>query len=198
MSIKTQERTTTLVKPVTRDSIWRLSTRAVVYMAIGAALYAVLNLITNGWVIPGAQNVSVRPSIVIPIFFGVLFGPIVGFFTGFIGNLLSDQLSYSIYWNWEIGNGLVGLIAGFTALFVRGAYRRWPNVVAAALFSAAGIIVGLGVAAITDQWLYSKISFKAAVTTEWIPAVGSDLLFGIPLLVILLAAWSRARERASR
>ena len=54
------------------------------------------------------------------------------------------------------------------------------------------------VAAFTDQWLYPKISFKAAMTTEWFPAAGSDLLFGIPLLVILLAAWSRARERASR
>lgn len=198
MRTQTQERTTALVRPVTKDSIWRLSTRAVVYMAIGAALYAVLNLITNTWVIPGAQNVSVRPGAVIPIFFGVLFGPIVGFFTGFVGNLISDQLTYGIFWNWEIGNGLIGLIAGLTAMFVRGAYRRWPNVVTAAVFSAVGIIVGIGLAAITDQWLYSKISFKAAVTTEWVPAAGADLLFGIPLLVILLAAWSRARERASR
>jgi energy-coupling factor transport system substrate-specific component len=167
-------------------------------MAIGAALYAVLNLISNGWLIPGTQNVSLRPGIVIPIFFGVLFGPIVGFFTGFIGNLLSDQLTYGIYWNWEFGNGLIGLVAGLTPLVIRGAYRRWPNVVAAALMSAIGIILGIGVAAITDQWLYSKISFSAAVTTEWVPGVVGDILIGIPLLVILLAAWARVRERASR
>jgi energy-coupling factor transport system substrate-specific component len=142
--------------------------------------------------------VSLRPGIVIPIFFGVLFGPIVGFFTGFIGNLLSDQLTYGIYWNWEFGNGLIGLVAGLTPLVIRGAYRRWPNVVAAALMSAIGIILGIGVASITDQWLYSKISFNAAVTTEWVPGVVGDILIGIPLLVILLAAWARVRERASR
>jgi energy-coupling factor transport system substrate-specific component len=189
---------TTFVRETDRASLWKLSTRSVVYMAIGAALYAVLNLITNTWVIPGAQNVSVRPGAVIPIFFGVLFGPIVGFFTGFIGNTISDQLTYGIFWNWEIGNGLIGFIAGLTPLVVRGAYRRWPSVVTAAVISAVGIVIGIGVAAITDQWLYSKISFSAAVSTEWIPAAGADLLFGIPLLVILLAAWSRARERASR
>jgi energy-coupling factor transport system substrate-specific component len=198
VSTSTSTSTASLIRETTRQDLWRLSTRSVVYMAIGAALYAVLNLITNSWVIPGAQNISIRPGAVIPIFFGVLFGPLVGFFTGFVGNTISDQLTYGIFWNWEIGNGLMGLIAGFTPLLVRGAYRRWPNVVTAAVLSAAGILFGLFVAAFTDQWLYSKISFKAAMTTEWFPAAGSDLLFGIPLLVILLAAWSRARERASR
>jgi energy-coupling factor transport system substrate-specific component len=198
VSSTTRERTTTAIdRPVTRDGLWRLSTRVVVYMAIGAALYAVLNLITNGWVIPGAQNVSVRPGAVIPIFFGVLFGPLVGFFSGFVGNLISDQLTYGIYWNWEIGNGLMGFIAGLTPLVIRGAYRRWPNVVTAAVLSAIGIVVGLGFAALTDP-LVSKITVGQAITTEWIPAAVSDLLFGIPLLVILLAAWARARERASR
>jgi energy-coupling factor transport system substrate-specific component len=190
--------TATLVRETSRQDLWKLSTRSVVYMAIGAALYAVLNLITNGWLIPGTQNVSLRPGIVIPLFFGVLFGPIVGFFTGFIGNLLSDQLTYGIYWNWEFGNGLIGLIAGLTPLVVRGAYKRWPNVVTAAVMSAFGIVIGLGVASITDQWLYSKISFNAAVTTEWVPSAFGDILIGIPLLVILLAAWARVRERASR
>lgn len=196
--MKTQTRSaTTLVRETDRGSLWKLSTRAVVYMAIGAALYAVLNLITNGWLIPGTSNVSVRPSIVIPIFFGVLFGPIVGFFTGFIGNTLSDQLTFGIYWNWEIGNGLIGFISGLAALFVRGAYRRWPNVVTAAVLAAIGIIVGIGFAALTDP-IVSKITVGAAISTEWVPAVVADLLFGIPLLVILLAAWSRARERVSR
>jgi energy-coupling factor transport system substrate-specific component len=195
---ETKGGTGTLVRETSRQDLWKLSTRSVVYMAIGAALYGVLNLITNSWLVPGTQNISLRPGIVIPIFFGVLFGPIVGFFTGFIGNLLSDQLTYGIYWNWEIGNGLIGLIAGLTPLVVRGAYKRWPNVVTAAVASAIGIVIGLGVASITDQWLYSKISFNAAVTTEWVPGVVGDILVGIPLLVILLAAWARVRERASR
>lgn len=185
------------VREASRQDLWKLSTRSVVYMAIGAALYAVLNLISNTWLIPGTSNVSIRPGAVIPIFFGVLFGPIVGFFVGFVGNLISDQLTFGIYWNWEIGNGLIGLIAGLTPMVVRGAYRRWPNVVTAAVIAAIGIVVGLGFAALTDP-LVSKITVGSAITTEWIPSAGSDLLLGIPLLVILLAAWARARERASR
>ena len=58
---------------------WKFGTREVVYAAIGAALYAVLSLATNWIQLPSAGNVSFRPAIVIPMFFGVVFGPIVGF-----------------------------------------------------------------------------------------------------------------------
>jgi energy-coupling factor transport system substrate-specific component len=185
------------VQSTPRGDLWKVTTRAVVYMAIGAALYAAFNLVTNRIVIPGAQNVSLRPGIVIPIFFGVLFGPIVGFFVGLVGNFISDLLTYGFFWNWTLGNGLIGFVAGLTPMVVAGAYRKWPNMVAAAVMSAIGILVGIGFAAITDIWV-SKMTAGAVFSTEWLPAAGWDLAWGIPLLIILLIAWSRMRERASR
>jgi uncharacterized membrane protein len=53
------------------------------------------------------------------VFFGYVFGPVVGFFTGAVGNLLGDFLStWGVYPTWDIGNGLIGFVAGLPLLFM--------------------------------------------------------------------------------
>lgn len=105
----------------TRDrDIWEVGTRQVVYMAIGAALYAVFSYIFNGtvFVVPSVSQVSLRPAIALPMFFGYAFGPVVGFFTGAVGNMFGDALTgFGLSPQWSIGNGLVGLISGMVWLF---------------------------------------------------------------------------------
>jgi uncharacterized membrane protein len=105
----------------TRDrDIWLVGTREVVYMAIGAALYAIFSYLFNGsvFVVPSVSQVALRPAIVIPMFFGFTFGPVVGFFTGAVGNMFGDALTgFGLSPQWSIGNGLVGLIAGLALLF---------------------------------------------------------------------------------
>jgi len=96
-----------------RDDMWAISSRTVVYAAIGAALYGVLALFD--FLLPGTTNVSVRPAFAIVTFFGFAFGPVVGFFTGLVGNAITDQLhgyGFLTYWNWSLANGAAGLIAG--------------------------------------------------------------------------------------
>jgi len=106
---------------VTRDNeIWQVGTREVVYMAIGAALYAVFSFLFNGtvFVVPSVSQVALRPAIVIPMFFGYTFGPVVGFFTGAVGNMFGDALTgFGLSPQWSIGNGLVGMVAGMVFLF---------------------------------------------------------------------------------
>ncbi|MEJ2265610.1 MAG: ECF transporter S component [Anaerolineales bacterium] len=106
---------------VTRDNeAWVVGTREVVWMAIGAALYAVFSWLFNGTVffIPSLSQVSLRPAIALPMFFGYAFGPVVGFFTGAVGNIFGDALTgFSLSPQWSIGNGLVGFIAGMPLLF---------------------------------------------------------------------------------
>jgi uncharacterized membrane protein len=102
------------------NKIWEVETRHVVYMAIGAALYAVFSYLFNGtvFVIPSLSQVSLRPAIAIPMFFGYAFGPVVGFFTGAVGNMFGDALTgFGLSPQWSIGNGLVGFISGMVFLF---------------------------------------------------------------------------------
>lgn len=102
------------------NEIWEVGTREVVYMAIGAALYAIFSYIFNGtvFVVPSVSQVSLRPAIAIPMFFGYAFGPVVGFFTGAVGNMFGDALTgFGLSPQWSVGNGLVGLISGLVWLF---------------------------------------------------------------------------------
>jgi len=110
-----------LIYYFTRDNAaWEVGTRQVVWMAIGAALYAVFSWLFNGtvFVIPSVSQVALRPAIAIPMFFGYTFGPVVGLFTGAIGNTFGDALTgFGLFPQWSMGNGLVGFIAGLPMLF---------------------------------------------------------------------------------
>lgn len=112
---------TFLIYYFTRENAaWEVGTREVVWMAIGAALYAVFSYLFNGtvFVVPSISQVALRPAIAIPMFFGYAFGPVVGFFTGAIGNTFGDALTgFGLFPQWSVGNGLVGFIAGLPFLF---------------------------------------------------------------------------------
>ena len=102
------------------NKAWEIGTRQVVWMAIGAALYAIFSWLFNGTVflVPSISQVSLRPAIAIPMFFGYAFGPWVGFFSGAVGNMFGDALTgFGLSPQWSIANGLVGLIAGLPLLF---------------------------------------------------------------------------------
>jgi uncharacterized membrane protein len=128
----------------TRSSgVWDVGTREVVYMAIGAALYAVFSYLFNGtvFVVPSVSQVALRPAIAIPMFFGFAFGPSVGFFTGAVGNMFGDALTgFGLSPQWSIGNGLVGMIAGMHLLFADK--KRSINVVLiiSAVVAAIGVL----------------------------------------------------------
>ncbi len=186
--------------PERRESIWSVGVRQVVYIALGIALYAVLNIIFNLVQLPNAGGgaIALRPGIVIPLFFGVVFGPIVGLFVGGFGNIIGDLISFhNFYWNWDLGNALIGFIAGLVVLYTAGRYRTTRAIVFAEIASAIAVVVGIAIAAYNDIWV-SKISFAAA-NSEFIVAGIPDLINGLILLPILLIAYNaaiRSRGRA--
>jgi uncharacterized membrane protein len=130
---------------VTRESeIWEVGTREVVYMAIGAALYAVFSYLFNGtvFVVPSVSQVSLRPAIAIPMFFGYVFGPVVGFFSGAVGNMFGDALTgFGLSPQWSVGNGLIGLVAGMAGIYANK--RRGLNTVLIVSAVLAGIATAL-------------------------------------------------------
>lgn len=102
------------------NKAWEIGTRQVVWMAIGAALYAVFSWLFNGtvFVVPSLSQVALRPAIAIPMFFGYAFGPVVGFFSGAVGNMFGDALTgFGLSPQWSVANGLIGFISGLPMLF---------------------------------------------------------------------------------
>lgn len=164
--------------------IWQVGTREVVYMAIGAALYGVLSWITNAiFPLPSISLVSLRPSVVIPIFFGVAFGPVVGFFSGFVGNILGDALTgWGVYPLWDVGNGLMGMVAGLIFGFKQ---RRQ------ALDLLTWVVAGLAVVATAVILLNASYLLENPFTGEssavgplwWLPLLGGVLVVGARYLL---------------
>ena len=144
--------------------MFKLDTRDVVMMAIGAALYGVLSWVFNIVPVPSVSLVALRPVVAIPIFFGFAFGPLVGFFTGAFGNVLGDALTgWGVFPVWDIGNGLMGLVAGLAGMYLtgesRGRVRTLLWISAAVL--ALGVILPLVSPNIIDPFSGEQANFRA-------------------------------------
>jgi energy-coupling factor transport system substrate-specific component len=98
---------------------WEVNAQKIVYMVIGSVIYGVFAWMFNGstFNIPALSQVSLRPAVVLPVFFGFMFGPSVGFMVGAGGNLVGDLFIGTVSPHWTMANGLIGLFAGMPALF---------------------------------------------------------------------------------
>ena len=180
--------------PLARDQLWSVTSRTIVYAAIGAALYAVLGLFN--FVLPGTQNVYIRPAYALVPFFGYAFGPIVGFFTGFVGNVAIDQITgYGAFtaWNWSIANGLAGLLAGIIPIAI-GVRFGSNKIVTAAIVAAVATIIGF-VFVFTDIWVFGTDA-STALTGSYIPVVIANVISSVILTPILVAVWGPTGDGA--
>lgn len=184
---------------------WKIGTREVVMMALGAALYGLLSLAFNTIPVPSVSLVSLRPVVAIPVFFGIAFGPAVGFFAGFVGNILGDALTgWGVYPAWDIANGLMGLIPGLAAMyFVRKRKVNWR-----AIFIVCVVVLALVVLLLLlfpdvshpwmDQtmggwwWIMLVIlavtAVLALVPQAW-PALAVVLTLGMLIMGIINRSW---------
>jgi len=183
-----------------KSNMWKFGTREIVYSAIGAALYGVLNWVFNNLQLPGTSLVSIRPPVAIPIFMGIVFGPWVGLFSGGIGNVIGDLLSgYGFFWAWDVGNGLIGLIPGLLPYVGVTEIKTSRDYVMAAVAAVVASLVGIAFPAlIADPFILRNIDFAGGFTTEWLPAGVTDAVNGAILTPILLYAWNAFRSRSGR
>jgi uncharacterized membrane protein len=181
-----------------RSNLWEVSSRTIVYAAIGAALYGIL--LVAQIPIPGS-TVSVRPAFALVPFFGYAFGPVVGFFTGLVGNAIGDQISgwgALTSWNWSIANGLVGLIAGLAPLYI----ARWANgslrdrAIGGAVAGAIAVVIGF-LFTFTDVIIQSGNTFGASLTL-YLQVIVADLIATIILVPILVYAWEPVKAQLGR
>ncbi len=169
-------------------------------IAIGVAVVVALNLLAANVALPPLPEPlrlgpMLRVGIVVPIFFGVRFGPLVGFCVGAIGTLISDIATFGFFWNWEIGVGLVGAVAGSSTVMA-GSLREgwWVYLATEIVRGAVAIIVGTGFATLTDVWV-ANLGWNDAISAEWIPTALYNLAWGVPLATMVNSAWWAARRR---
>jgi len=185
--------------PISRDRLWEVTTRVIVYAAVGAALYGILGLFSP--ILPGTKDVSIRPAFALVPFFGFAFGPIVGFFTGFVGNSIIDQILYGGFfgsWEWGIANGLAGLLAGLAPLYLSsmlgGSIAR--RAIAGAIAGAIGTVIGF-LFVFTDMAIYGYDA-NTVLTGSYVPVIFTNVLATLILVPILVYAWEPLKEQLGR
>jgi energy-coupling factor transport system substrate-specific component len=182
-----------------RSNLWEVTSRTIVYAAIGAALYGVLGLFD--FLLPGTTNVSIRPAFALVAFFGYAFGPVTGLFVGLVGNAITDQLhgyGFLTYWNWSLANGLAGLVAGLAPLYL----ARWVNgsirdrAIGGAIAGVVGSIIGF--LFVFSDIVLSGVSFQTQLTTAYIPVAVADVITTAILVPVLVYAWEPVKAQLGR
>lgn len=183
------------------EGTWSVTTRVIVYAAIGAALYALFNWLSFGIAVPWSNDVSVRPHYGLLTFFGFAFGPVVGFLTGFVGNVVGDQLTgWGAFtsWQWSIANGLAGMIAGLFPFWMASRMSSpGSKAVTAAVAGVVATVIGflfIFVELVTQQ----ELGFNAILTTEYIPTVIVNSIAAAIVTPILVLAWEPLKEQLGR
>ncbi len=180
-----------------KKSLWAFGTRQVVYGAIGAALYGAFSLLTNLIPLPAAGNITFRPAVAVLIFFGVAYGPWVGLLAGFIGNTMGDMLAgWGFYWNWSLGNGLMGMIPGLAMLTITN-YRETSQIVKGVIWGVVGIAAGMLTASILEMFV-GGIDLNTALVGYFTPAFLGNLVVTVVLLPILMIAFAAVSARRGR
>lgn len=164
-------------------------------MGIGSVIFAVLSWLTKSIAIAG---ISLRPAQAVLTFFGFAFGPLVGFVVGTVGNLLNDLLSGSFWWNWDLGNGLVGLVAGLWYLkrnYAKPGRLNVMDYIMIAVFSLLGNFAGMYFAGGIDVLMGTP--YETALGAWAFPAALTNSILCIILTPIILAAW-RSRQAGQK
>jgi energy-coupling factor transport system substrate-specific component len=191
---------TTVAQPQPASGPWAITTRVIVYAAIGAALYAVFNVISFFIPIPGTE-IQVRPHYGLLTFFGFAFGPVVGFLTGFVGNTVGDQVAYGSAfgsWWWSVANGLAGLVAGLFPIFMAS---RMTSTGSKALTAAVAGVVGTAIGFLfifIELILQPELGFNYILTVEYIPVVIANSIAAAIVTPILVLAWDPISEQLGR
>lgn len=176
-----------------------LSTKTVVSIAIGAALYGIGGLPMFG--IPVFANTTLKPAMAILALFSVLFGPLVGFLVGFIGHWVTDLFAgWGVWFTWILGSGIVGLIIGLFPKLTNGRLEKGEfSVKDMTLFvflALIGNVIGYGTSALLDTVLYAE-PFSKVMTQLTIIAAGNTVLIGIVGYILLTAYAKRKKQSAN-
>lgn len=173
-----------------------MSTKTVVAIGIGAALYAALSAIS----IPVGPNTSFRIAIALLPIFGAFFGPVAGFLIGFIGHALNDAFMYgSVWWSWVFLSAMMGFFGGFVRFDkkfdpLEGAFTK-VNVIMMYLWAIVGMFIGSVIAYCGDVYLYGEPAEKLFVQISLANVSNLVVIAVIGIPAVVLIAVSKAKNQ---
>ncbi|MGF9964283.1 ECF-type riboflavin transporter substrate-binding protein [Bacillus rhizoplanae] len=169
----------------------KFSTKLVVAIGIGSALYGVLGL----WGFSIAPNTFIKPALALLTIFGAIFGPIAALFIGLIGHTITDAIAgWGIWWGWVLSSGIIGLFMGFvqkraTFSVKNGTYSK-GDIIHLSITGVIGILLGIVFAGAFDIFIMGEPFDKIMIQVGG--AIIADVLvffiLGLPIVLGLAKA----------
>ncbi|MDR0708477.1 MAG: ECF-type riboflavin transporter substrate-binding protein [Spirochaetaceae bacterium] len=181
-----------------RIILGKWNTRTLVAVAVGAALFGVLMVYGS---IPVFTNTQLTSAMIIPVVVGGLFGPLPAFVTLLIGNILADTIGGWGYWfDWSIGNGILGLFVGTLPLYGARIDEGVFKVQHAVIYAVVAI-VGNAIAFGLVTPLLTSLFYAADLEITFLQAFASGLsntlvliVVGIPILILLSRRFGKRKD----
>lgn len=156
-----------LYYPLAGRATEKITSRQLWLMLGGSILYALISWTTNIFRYPDISTITLRLGVVVPILMGLAFGPAVGFVVGSAGNHLGDFISgWGFFPLWNLGNGLMGLVAGLIH-FVPNKYRAVPRLLTAELIILLLLLATQFLAEVQATWLVVYVWLIAVAAVAW-------------------------------
>ncbi len=183
-----------------KKSFWKTlvgtwNTKTVVGVAIGAALFGVLMVFAG---IKVTSNTSLTTAMLIPVIVGALFGPLPALVATGVGNVLADLIGgWGMWFDWSIGNAVLGLFVGALPLYgakIEEGIFEVKHMIIYAILCVIGNVFAFGV--VTP--FFTSVFYAepmAIILAQGIASIISNcavlIILGIPLLKILAARNAR-------
>jgi energy-coupling factor transport system substrate-specific component len=169
--------------------VGKWNTITLVSVAVGAALFGVLMVFGS---IPVFTNTYLTTAMIVPVIVGGMFGSLPAFATMLIGNMLADLIGgWGFWFDWSIGNGILGLFIGALPLYGAKIDEGIFNVKHAIIYAVL-CIIGNAIAFGIVTPIMTSLFYSADLEITFIQAFASGVsntavlvIVGIPLLILL-------------
>ncbi len=183
-----------------KKSFWKTlvgtwNTKTIVGVAIGAALFGVLMCYGS---IPVFTNTKLTTAMLIPVIVGGMFGPLPAMVATGVGNVLADLIGgWGMWFDWSIGNAVLGLFVGALPLYgakIEDGIFTIKHMIIYVILCVLGNALAFGIVTpVMTTLIYQgelTITFLQSLTGG-ISNVAVLVIIGIPLLKILAARNAR-------
>ena len=165
------------------------STKTIVAIAIGAALYGVLMVWGS---IPVFTNTYLTSAMIVPVVVGALFGPVPAMVTLLVGNCLADLIGgWGFWFDWSVGNGFLGLFVGLLPLYgadIKNGIFKVKHAVIYTICCLVGNALAFGVITPVMTSLFYSADLEITFLQSFASGISNTavlVIVGLPILFIL-------------
>jgi hypothetical protein len=155
-----------------------------------ALLYGGLNYLLGGLILPGADFITFRPQLLIPVMFSLVVNPWAGGLIAMSGNFFGDcLLGYGLlFWPWSIANFFIGFIPGTVRWWGIKRIESVNAFIMVLVFVFLGNAIALFIGFTAHVLLHGGSTLLFTLRTFYVPAVISNtyilMLLVPPMLIV--------------